>query len=80
MSQFNFTAEDDALVVTALQYLAEVQAASHGAVTDEVKALLAKIAEQQTPNIPVVEEKPAKAKKAKAEEAEPAAEEAPAGE
>lgn len=67
MSQFKFTAEEDALVVTALQFLAEVQGASHGGATDEVKALLAKIAEQQAPA--VAEEAPVKAKKAKAEEA-----------
>jgi len=71
MSQFKFTTEEDALVVTALQFLAEMQNASHGGATDEVKALLAKIAEQQA--APVVEEAPAKAKKAKVEEA-PAAE------
>jgi autonomous glycyl radical cofactor GrcA len=91
MSQFNFTAEEDALVVTSLKYLAEVQIAAHGGAADDVVALLAKIAEQQTPNVPVEmapevspepaeEEKPAKGKKAKAEDAEPTAEVAPAAE
>jgi hypothetical protein len=78
MSQFTFTAEEDALVVTSLQYLAEVQTASHGNASDDVKALLAKMAAQQAPV--VVEEAPVvtKSKKAKTEEAP--AEEAPAAE
>lgn len=56
MSKFVLTTEEDALVVTALQYLAEVQTASHGAASDDVKALLAKMSGQQVSNEPVVEE------------------------
>jgi hypothetical protein len=64
MSQFNFTPEEDALVVSALQCLAEVQSSMHGGVTNDVQALIAKVTAA-----PVVEEeKPAKAKKTKAED------------
>lgn len=58
MSQFTFTSEEDALVVSALQYLAEVQTSQHGSATEEVAALLEKIASAKTA---------AKPKKAKAE-------------
>ena len=76
MSQFNFTAEEDALVVSALGVLSDVQRASQGRAADDVVALLAKIAQQQAPAV-VVDEKPAKVKKTKADEV---AEEAPAAE
>jgi len=59
MSQFNFTAEEDALIVTAMGVLADVQRASQGRAADDVQALIVKIAEQQTPAVavdPVVEE------------------------
>ena len=64
MSQFNLTPEEDALVVTALQYLADVQTASHGGATEELKSLIAKVQPA-----PVVEAAPVAA---------PVAEEAPA--
>jgi hypothetical protein len=63
MSQFNLTPAEDALVISALQYLAEVQGSMHGNATDEVQALIVKITAT-----PTIEEKPAKAKKAKAED------------
>jgi len=74
MSQFTLTLEEDALIVTALQYLSDVQTASHGSPSEDVAALLAKV--KLAPVVvaepaPVVEEvvdaeeKPAKAKKAK---------------
>ena len=71
MSQFNLTPAEDALVVSALQYLAEVQGSMHGGVTDEVQALIAKITAA-----PAVEEKVAKVKKAEKTEAVEVAEEA----
>lgn len=63
MSQFNFTAEEDALIVQAMHVLADIQAASQGQPADDVAALIAKIAEQQTPNVavdpaPVAEQPP----------------------
>ena len=64
MSQFNFTAEEDALVVQALNVLAEVQRASQGRPADDVTALLVNIARQQTPNVAVEP----KAKRSKAAE------------
>lgn len=69
MSQFNLTPAEDALVVSALQYLAEVQVAMHGGASDDIQALIAKVTAA-----PVVEEKPAKSKKADKVEEAPAAE------
>jgi len=80
MSQFTLTPEEDALIVTALQYLSDVQTASHGGPSEDVAALLAKVkpapvvAAEPAPVVaegmaedadPAAEEKPAKAKKAK---------------
>ena len=71
MSQFNLTPAEDALVVSALQYLAEIQTSIHGSATDEVQALIDKITAA-----PVVEEKVTKVKKAEKTEAVEVAEEA----
>lgn len=73
MSQFTLTTEEDALIVTALQYLSDVQTASHGGPSEDVAALLAKVKsapvvveEAKTEDAEAsAEEKPAKAKKAK---------------
>jgi hypothetical protein len=75
MSQFNLTPAEDALVVSALQYLAEVQGAMHGGVSDDVQALITKVtAAPVIEAAPFVEEKPAKSKRADKVEEAPAAE------
>ena len=82
MSQFTLTPEEDAIITDALKAKATQYAAMFGVADPALEALIAKL-EAFNPEVvaaPVVEEKPAKAKKAKAEEAEPAAEEAPAAE
>ena len=79
MSQFTLTLEEDAIITDALKAKATQYAAMFGVADPALEALIAKL-EGYNPEpvvaeeAPVVEEKPAKAKKAKAEEAEPAAE------
>lgn len=73
MSQFTLTTEEDALVVDALRVKAGQYAAMFGSADPALEALIAKVEGQLLPpavvveETPVVEDKPAKAKKAKAE-------------
>jgi len=82
MSQFTLTQEEDALVLTALRDSAARYAAMFGVADPALEAVIAKVEGQlpqpevvveevpaEVPAEPVAEEKPAKAKKAKAEEA-----------
>jgi hypothetical protein len=81
MSQFTFTPTEDLLVLNCVRARAAQYLSAYGAEDADLVALMAKIESQFTPVVevaPVVEEKPAKAKKAKAEEV--TEDEAPAAE
>ena len=85
MSQFTFTPAEDLLVLNCVRAKAAQYLSAYGVEDADLVALMAKIESQFTPVVeaPVVEEAPVvKSKKAKAEEAEPAAEaaETPAAE
>ena len=85
MSQFTFTPAEDLLVLNCVRAKSAQFLSAYGVEDADLVALMAKIESQFTPVVevfaePVAEEKPAKAKKAKAEDAEPTAEEAPAAE
>jgi hypothetical protein len=84
MSALNVTQEEADLLMVSLKMYADVHQNASGVVPEDVAVLLAKLAPAPAPVVveeaPVVveEEKPAKAKKAKVEEA--SAEEAPTAE
>jgi len=69
MSQFTLTQEEDAIITDALRAKATQYTAMFGAIDPTLEALIAKL-ESYNPEVVVAEEeKPAKAKKAKAEDA-----------
>jgi hypothetical protein len=66
MSQFTLTLEEDALITDALKAKATQYAAMFGVADPSLEALIAKLECYNPEVVAVEEEKPAKAKKAKA--------------